>query len=173
MKGTNGRPRGRRYAKKRHIDPPEWQGIDRTCIVCSVQNNTEFLYYNNHNRKQPRFFCHSCGNEFQLWPKHQKASSKQLANSCLQEEQGQKYSSGDVAECSTHAAFPQNENVGKLFIDLTRDDPNFVDLGKKTNEEDEGDNYVTILENELLENDFMELIEDGHDFEKMQENTNC
>lgn len=144
----HGRPRGRKYQKKRNIDPPEWQGVDRTCKnpECGAQNNSRFLYYNNNNKNQPRFFCNTCGMEFQLYPKRQQPSFNKLANATLKEDHVQENTNEDnkmfeafvenfIGEDPPANSFPNGGHIVDMQVENLLDEdppkkslPNGVDI---------------------------------------------
>lgn len=169
QKGTNGRPRGRKYRKKKHIDPLEWQGVDRTCTIpsCGVQNNASFLYYNNQNKSQPRFLCHNCGNEFQLWPKRQRTSLNQDVATAHQVDHVEENTSED-SECSSYATFLENALVEDTLAD-SNEDGHDMDMQENANEE-EFTTYTAFLENELVEDPPTESTgNEPYNFEDMQQ----
>jgi hypothetical protein len=56
------RPRGRKYGKKKGVDPEEIQDLPRQCPnpSCEKTMNTPFRYYNNNCKTQLCFKCLSC-----------------------------------------------------------------------------------------------------------------
>jgi hypothetical protein len=62
------RPKGRKYGKKKGVDPKDIQDLPRQCpnASCGKTKDTSFKYYNNNSNTQPCFKCLSCNQLFHM-----------------------------------------------------------------------------------------------------------